>query len=471
MSEDIRNWAWKKEEESEIENFARGYIDFLSRCKTEREVARWIENEAKKHGFVDISHKDRLVVGDKVYHIYNEKMVILAVIGNEELEKGIRAIFAHSDAPRLDLKPVPLEESEEMVFLATQYYGGIINYQWASIPLAIHGVVITKNGQKVELVIGESENEPVFTIPDLLPHLSGERLEKRSASEALTGEELKVLLANKPSKKEEKEKSESKSEEKEKLSVMETVKKLLKEKYNIEPKDFISADIEIVPAFKAMEVGLDRSMIGGYGQDDRICVFSAVKALFDLREPPTKTVVVGVLDREEIGSVGNAAAQSRLFEQFLREIIMKTRGDFNEYILGKLLENAQGISGDVNSVYDPIFTSVHDSKNSARLGKGVVITKYTGRRGKGGASEAHAEYTGWIVRLLEKAGVSWQPGTIGRVDAGGGGTVALFFANRGMNIIDIGPGLLAMHSPFEVCSKADLYATWKAYKCFLEAKE
>ena len=454
-----RPWAWSKLDENKVEKFADEYKKFLATAKTERETAKYIIEKAKERGFRFLNESYSLKPNDKVIAIYKNKLVILAVIGRKDPTEGLRIIGSHIDAPRIDLKPVPIFEDSGIAMLKTHYYGGIKKYQWVNIPLAIHGVVALKNGEVKEIVIGEDESDPVFVISDLLPHLARKRQGERKGFDIIKGEELRVLIGNKPLKTEEKE---------EKEAVKKMILKLLKDKYGIEEDDLLSADIEIVPALKPRDLGFDRSMIAAYGQDDRICAFTSLNAILNI-DNPEYTAIAIFADREEIGSDGNAGAKSRLIEVFIEELIEKTKGTCSTKDLLISLANSKAISADVNAALNPTFKDVHDPQNAGYLGKGIVVTKYTGAGGKYGASEANAEYMAWIRKILDEREIPWQPGLLGKVDEGGGGTIAKFIAERGVDVVDAGPGIVGMHSPYEVSSKADVYSAYLAYKAFYEA--
>jgi len=444
--------VWEKvssKEKEEIFKLAEEYKKFLNSCKTEREVVNYIISVALENGYKDgfIYNFEKLIFSDK------ERILALYKSGKRRTIDGLKIIVSHIDSPRIDLKPKPMYEDSDLLLLDTQYYGGIKKYQWFSIPLSIHGVIVNKYNRKQTIVIGEDENDPVFTIADLLPHLSRKVQGDKKIDEALPAEKLDVLFGSIP--------LDGEKEEKVKKNIL----KLLKERYEIEEEDFVSADISIVPAFKAKDIGIDKSLIGGYGQDDRICVWSSLKALIDL-ERNEYPILLLFVDKEEIGSVGNTSARSKFLEIVVKRIIeIENENDFK-----KALYNSKAISADVTSATNPNFKEVDDPKNSAKLNHGVAIIKYTGSGGKYFASEASAEYTGYIRNLLNNNNVIWQVGLIGKVDEGGGGTVAMFLAEYGMDIIDMGPPILNMHSPFEISSKADLYMTYKAYKVFLESE-
>lgn len=450
--------AWDRLADGEVElvsDFCNGYIDFLNRAKTEREAVSTFIDMIEKNGFKNLNLIDcGLNKGDRVYLSNRGKTLLLAVIGEEPLENGFNAIGAHVDAPRLDLKQNPLYESSELGFFKTHYYGGIKKYQWATIPLAIHGVVVKEDGTKIDIVIGEDESDPVFCISDLLPHLAKDQMQKKM-SEGIAGEDLNILIGNQPYK-------DDKVKEKIKLNIL----NILYEKYGIKEKDFYSAELEVVPAIKAKQVGFDRSMVGGYGQDDRVCAYTAAKAISGLGVPK-RTAVCILADKEEIGSVGNTGMQSRILMDFISEVMELTDG-YDSLKLSRSLRNSKMISADVNGALDPSYEGVMEKRNSAFIGKGVCVTKYTGHAGKAGANDAHAEFLSEVIGMLDKNNVAWQIGELGKVDQGGGGTIAGYLANLGMDVIDCGTALLSMHSPFEIASKVDIYMTYKAYLAFIQ---
>lgn len=438
-------------------DFSEGYKKFLDGAKTEREFVTEGIKLVEKNGFVNAEKKDKLTVGDKVYYVNRGKNLVLAVIGKEDIENGINYVVSHVDSPRLDLKGNPLYEDLDLAYMKTHYYGGIKKYQWASLPLALHGVVVLASGEKVEITIGEKDEDPVFTIPDILPHLSAKIQGDRKTGEVIKGEELQIIVGSISSSIEDK-------DVKEKIKY--TVLEILNRDYGMIEEDFISAELELVPAGRCRDLGFDRSMIGGYGQDDRICGYTSMMAIIDLKEIPERTAVCFLADKEEIGSTGSTGLKSDYINYVTGDMIYKLKGNFNEMMLRKTLWNSNAMSSDVNAGIDPIFRSVHDAQNAAKIGYGVVVTKYTGARGKSGTNDADAEYVGKIRKMLNDAKVNWQIGELGKVDEGGGGTVAMYLAHLGINTIDIGPALLAMHSPFEVSSKLDVYETYRAYKVF-----
>jgi len=451
----IKN-AWEKmdeEEKKEVFSFAEGYKKFLNRAKTEREAVDFMVERLKTNGFKDLREFSQgLSAGDKFYLVNRGKMLVAGVMGSEPLTNGVRLVGSHVDAPRLDGKPNPIYESSGFALFKTHYYGGIKKYQWPAIPLALHGVVITAEGEKITLTIGENPEDPVFTITDLLPHLAKDQM-KKTMSEGISGESLNLLLATIPHADEE-------AKDRVKLAVLE----YLSDNYGLVEEDLVSAEIEIVPAGEARDVGLDRSMVGFYGQDDRVCVFASFEAIL-ATDKPLKTAIALFSDKEEIGSMGNTGAQSRFLEYVIAKLCALTKLEGVATVL-EVLANSEALSADTTAAIDPNYEEVSDKQNGAYLGKGVVLTKYTGARGKYDANDAHAEYVGKIRRLFNEAGVAWQIGEMGKVDQGGGGTIAQYLANLGIETIDCGPALLGLHSPFEVASKADLFMSYKAYKAF-----
>ena len=438
------------EEIGKADAFAEGYKKFLNEAKTEREATQVVLSQAKEKGFQEFVPGKKYEAGDKLYYVNRDKAIILAVIGKKGLEEGVKIAAAHIDSPRLDLKPNPLYESDEIALFKTHYYGGIKKYQWVAIPLALHGVIIKKDGTKITVKIGEDENEPKFVISDILPHLGAEQ-GKRTLSEGISGEELNVIVGSRPFKSDE-------GSELVKLNIL----KLLNEKYGIVESDFLSAELEVVPAFKADDIGFDRSLIGSYGHDDRVCAYPAAMAAFDV-EAPDYTVISVLTDKEETGSDGNTGLQSSYLKYFIAYLAKA-----NGLEVYQVLSKSECLSADVNSAYDPTFNSVFEKNNTSYLNKGVVITKYTGARGKSGTSDASAEYMGKIRAMLDKANVVWQIGELGKVDAGGGGTVAKYIANLDIDVVDLGVPVLSMHAPYEVISKLDLYMAYKAFYTFFK---
>jgi len=449
--------AWDvmdKQETDEAFKLAERYKAFLD-AKTEREAMSAIVNAAVKSGFKNVDDKSD---GGKYYKVLRNKSVALAVMGKKPLSEGSRIVAAHIDSPRLDLKQNPLYEEVELAFLKTHYYGGIRKYQWLARPLAMHGKVVKSDGIEFNLIIGESDSDSVFTIADLLPHLAGKVQSDKKLSEAFEGEKLNILVGSLPL-------GNNKIKDRFKLHVL----NYLYEKYGMVEEDFTTAEIELVPAGKARDIGFDKSLVGAYGQDDRICAFTALEALLGTKKPEFTSLAL-FYDKEEIGSEGNTAAQSRFLEEFVSDLFVKTGSEASERILRKALIASTAISADVNGALDPDFQDVHDKRNAARLGYGVCVTKFTGSGGKGGANDANAEYLGLLRRIFNENSIVWQTGELGKVDIGGGGTIAKYLASYGMEIVDCGPAVLSMHSPFEISSKADIYMTFKAYKAFFAAK-
>ena len=445
-----------KKEESLAFSFAERYKTFLDNAKTEREAVNEIVKMAEAKGFINIntiSDQKPLKI-KKIYKIFKGKSVGLAVIGKEPVENGINIIASHIDSPRLDLKQNPLYEDIDLALMKTHYYGGIKKYQWLNIPLSLHGIIIKSDGEKVNITIGEDIKDPIFAVSDLLPHLSGKLQQNKKVSEVFEGEKLNILCGSIPL-------GDEKLKNRFKLGVL----KLLYDKYGITEEDFVSAEIEAVPAAKARDIGFDRSMIGAYGQDDRICAFTELEALFDLKSP-IKTAMALFFDKEEIGSEGNTGAKSNFAEDFILDLLWanKERPDYRT--MRKCMINSQCLSADVNAAMDPNFKEVHEKMNAAKLGNGLCITKYTGSRGKAGASDANAEFVGKIIKTFNENKVIWQTGELGKIDEGGGGTLGKFLAESGIEVLDCGACLLSMHSPLEISSKADLYMTYKGYKSF-----
>lgn len=458
--------AWEKYTKTQLEEvdaLSKAYRAFLNHGKTERECVKQIVERAKEAGYKELSELIKegktCKPGDKVYAVNMEKAVILFQVGSEPLENGMNILGAHIDSPRLDVKQNPLYEDGDFAFLDTHYYGGIKKYQWVTIPLAIHGVVVKKNGEKVVINIGEKEDDPVFFISDLLVHLAAEQLEKK-ASKVIEGEALDIIIGNRPL-------QDVKDDEK-KEKVQAFTLKLLKEQYEIEEKDFLSAELEIVPAGEAREAGLDRSMVLGYGQDDRVCAFSSLEAILEVQDLK-RTGCCILVDKEEIGSVGATGMQSRFFENAVAELLALTTGAYNDLILRRCLANSRMLSSDVSSAFDPTYAASFDKKNVAYLGHGMVFNKFTGARGKSCSNDANAEYLGFIRKVMDDAGVTFQTAELGKVDLGGGGTIAYILSLYGMNVIDCGVPVLNMHAPHEATSKADLYEAKCGYKAFLEA--
>ena len=429
--------------------FSEGYKEFLNKAKTEREAVKEAINLAKKAGFQEFVVGHRYKAGEKVYYNNRNKAVIFAVIGKKGTQDGTKLAIAHIDSPRLDLKPNPLYESNNIAMFKTHYYGGIKKYQWTAIPLALHGVLATKSGKVLEVNIGEKETEPCFCVTDLLPHLSKEQMAK-PMQKSILGENLNVLVGSRPFKSD-------KGSNLVKLNIM----KLLNEKYGIVEEDFLSADLELVPAFKAQDVGFDRSMVGAYGHDDRVCAYPALMSILDYDKVPDKTIITVLTDKEEIGSDGNTGMNSAFLRYFIADL-----ADVDSVNYRHVLTKSQCLSADVNAAFDPTYASVYDENNSCFINNGVVITKYTGSGGKYGTSEASAEFMAQIRRILDDKKVLWQSGELGKVDAGGGGTIAKYVANLNVDVVDLGVPVLSMHAPFEVISKIDLFMAYRAILAF-----
>ena len=429
--------------------FCEGYKAFLDVGKTERECAAYTIALLRENGYTPFDTRKKYNPGDKVYLENRGKALLFATIGTRPLSDGVKILASHIDSPRIDLKQRPLYEEAQLALLKTHYYGGVRKYQWVAIPLALHGVIVKKDGGIVEVCIGEDESDPVFCINDLLPHLAREQ-DKRTLAEGVKGEELNVLVGALPFK-------DDKASEKVKLNIL----RLLSEKYGITEEDFLSAELCMVPAFKARDIGLDRSMIGAYGQDDRVCAYTSLMACLSTPAPAYTWVNV-LADKEETGSEGNTGLQSRFLENFITALA-KGNG-YQGYLV---LESSECLSADVNGAFDPTFPDVHDKKNTCYIGYGAVMSKYTGARGKAGTSDASAEFTGKIRNLLDSAGVNWQTAELGKVDAGGGGTVAKFIAHLGADVIDLGVPVLSMHAPMEVVAKTDVYSAYRAFQAFI----
>ena len=451
----------KKTEERKLDAYCRDYMEFLSRAKTERKAHDLAVAEAEAKGFRNIEEiraaEETPAPGAKIYRSCRGKTLFLAVVGKRPLEDGMHLVGGHTDAPRLDAKPNPIYEDSEMVLLDTHYYGGIKKYQWVALPLALHGVVAMPDGRTVDVAIGEDPADPVFVITDLLPHLGKKQAEKK-LSEGISGEGLNVLLGSRPDPDADKD-------------VKEKVKShllgILHRKYGIREDDFASAELEIVPAGPARELGLDASMILGYGHDDRICAYAGLRGLLDLDDTPEYTAGVLLCDKEEIGSVGATGMDSTFFENSVAELLALVAGGYDGLAVRRCLERSRMLSADVNVLHDPNYPEVSSPNNAAKINRGVAIAKYTGARGKGGSSDASAEFMAEIRRVFDAAGVAWQMAELGKVDEGGGGTIAMFLARYGMDVVDCGVGVLSMHAPWEVAGKLDTYMAYKAYRAFL----
>lgn len=448
----VNGWFKISEElKQEIFEYNERYMEFLNNSKTEREIVKSAVEMAKANGFKDVNEVENLNVGDKVYYVNKEKSMYLAIIGKEKLEDGLNIIGSHADSPRLDLKPNPLYEDQELAYFKTHYYGGIKKYQWTTIPLSIHGVIIKQNGEKIEVRIGEDDKDPIFTITDLLPHLAKEQ-ENAKLREAIKGEDLNLLIGSMP--------FEEEISESVKLNIL----NLLNKKYGIVEDDLSSSELELVPAYKARTQGFDESMVAGYGQDDKVCVYTSLTAMMELNDI-TKTAVCIIADKEEIGSVGNTGMESHAFDTFITYLLNKT-GENRPNLLEKVFINSKMLSADVDACLDPIYANVSDRLNAAYMGYGVGLNKYTGSGGKYEASDANAEYLAEIKKLFNENNIKYQITELGKVDVGGGGTIAYILANKGIDVIDCGIPILCMHSPYEVSSKYDVYSAYKAYKAF-----
>ena len=459
MKDKQKKSIWSKytdEDKKSLEKLSKDYIDFISRCKTERECVREARNMAMTKGYVDlaevISSKKKLGSGDKVFAVNMDKTIALFNLGSEPLEDGMAILGAHIDSCRLDVKQNPLYEDGELAYLDTHYYGGIKKYQWVSLPLAMHGVVCKTDGSTVEINIGEDDGDPVFCVTDLLIHLAADQL-KKTADKAVEGDKLDILIGNRPLTKDDKE------------SVKEGILHLLDEQYGLKEDDFISAELSLVPAGKAREMGFDKSFVLGYGQDDRVCAYTSLMAMLD-EENPRRTTCCLLVDKEEIGSVGATGMRSRVFENTLAEI-MEAAGEGGNLALRRALANSRMLSSDVSAGFDPLYAAAFDKKNAAYLGRGMVFNKFTGSRGKSGSNDANAEYLGKIRAMMEKHKVGFQTAELGKVDQGGGGTIAYIMSLYGMEVIDSGVAVLSMHAPWEVTSKTDIYETYKGYVAFL----
>ena len=448
--------GWKNmdnNQKQKIFDFSNNYMEFLNKSKTEREFIKSAKKLADENGFTDINNKTELKAGDKIYFINRDKSMYLAIIGTEDIEKnGMHIIGSHVDSPRLDLKPNPLQEDGGFAYFKTHYYGGIKKYQWTTIPLSIHGVVVKANGEKIEINIGEDDSDPIFTITDLLPHLAQSQMDKK-LREGIDGEDLKLLIGSIPF-------NDDKIQEKVKLSIL----NILNQRYGIKEIDLTSAEIELVPAFKARTLGFDESMVAGYGQDDKVCAYTSLVAMMSL-ENVKNTAICILSDKEEIGSMGNTGMESHMFDFFVSEVINKM-GINKPNLLDKIFCYSKMLSSDVDAGFDPIYASVSDTLNAGYLGKGIALNKYTGVRGKSGASDANAEFVAWVRNILETNNIKYQITELGKVDIGGGGTIAYILANKGVDVIDCGVPVLSMHAPYEVTSKFDIYNAFEAYKAF-----
>lgn len=437
-----------------VQQFSEGYIDFLNKCKTEREVFDYCVNVLNQNGFELFDNSKNYGIGDKIYFTNRNKSVSACVIGADDLWNGVNIIASHIDSPRLDLKVNPIHEDSQFAMLRTHYYGGIKKYQWTTIPLSLRGTVVTTTG-KIELNLGNEDDDFGFTITDLLPHLASEQYEKK-LNKAIEAENLQVIVGTVPDNTAEKKK------------VKANLLKLLKDNYGIEEEDFVSADLSFVPAFKAKSIGFDKSLVGGYGQDDRVCAYASLMSFLELSNL-NKTAFLWLADKEEIGSEGNTGVQSSFFYNSIYSIA-KSVNNIADYVdLTHVLSSSKCLSADVNAGFDPLYKSVHEKSNASQINHGVILTKFTGRGGKSGSSDSGAEFLGYLRILFNNNNIAWQVGELGKIDIGGGGTVAKFIANHNVDVIDVGVSILSMHSPYEVSSKLDIYESYKAYKAFYEA--
>ena len=451
--------SYSEDQLKEVEAFAREYMDFLDAGKTERECVDTLVNLIEKEGYVELNalleSGSKIKPGDKIYAVNMNKCLVMYQIGKKPMKEGMNILGAHIDSPRLDVKQNPVYEDSSIAYLDTHYYGGVKKYQWVAIPLSLHGVVVKKDGTTVEINVGDNEDDPVFFISDLLVHLAGEQMEKKAAK-VIEGEALDLIVGNIPVK------------DKDKDAVTAGVLNILKESYGIEEQDFLSAELEIVPAGKAREAGFDRSMILAYGQDDRVCAYTSARAVLEVAgEVTDRTACCILVDKEEIGSVGATGMQSRFFENMTAEL-MELMGEYSELNLRRCLSNSTMLSSDVSAGYDPSYASCFEKKNSAFMGDGMVFNKFTGVRGKSGSNDANAEYMAHIREIMDSSDVVFQTAELGKVDVGGGGTIAYIMALYGMNVIDCGVAVLNMHAPWEATSKADVYETKRGYVAFLK---
>ncbi len=464
LKQNKSGWEGIEEElKSKIFEFSKQYIEFLNKSKTEREIVTNAENLAIASGFKHLDEYTELHAGDKVYYKNRDKNLYLAVIGSQDIEAGINIIGAHGDSPRLDLKPNPLYQTGNFSYFNTHYYGGIKKYQWTAIPLAIHGVIVKENGEKITVSIGENEDEPVFVITDLLPHLAKAQNQKK-LGEAIEGEKLDVVVGNIPIKEDKSEEDEKAKADKKAGKVKQNIMRILNQKYGITEEDFFSSELEVVPAFKARTLGFDESLVAGYGQDDKVCVYTSLRAILNV-EKPQRTAVCLFSDKEEIGSMGNTGMESHVFDTFISEILNKLRVN-RPNLLDKVFCNSKMLSADVDAGVDPLYTDVQDLENAGFMGHGVALNKYTGSGGKYNASDANAEYVAQIRKIFNDNNIKYQLAELGKVDVGGGGTIAYILANKGIDVIDCGIPILSMHSPYEVASKFDIYQAFLAYTAF-----
>lgn len=452
--------SYGEAEEQKVEERSKKYRHFLNVGKTERECVSEVIREAEAAGYVSLEEKlsrgERILPGDRIYAVGMKKIVALFKIGEEKLEKGLNILGAHIDSPRLDIKQNPLYEDSDLAYLDTHYYGGVKKYQWVALPLAIHGVIVKKDGTVVDVCVGESEEDPVLYVTDLLVHLAAKQMQKK-AIEVIEGEALDILVGSRPLK--------DVPDDKKKEAVKENILHILKEKYDVEEEDFLSAELEVVPAGKARDCGLDRSLIAAYGQDDRVCAYTSLAAILEIGDLK-RTGCCLLVDKEEIGSVGATGMQSRFFENIVAELL-EGMGEYSELTLRRSLRNSRMLSSDVSAGYDPAYADAFEKKNAAYLGRGLVLNKFTGARGKSGSNDANAEYVAEVRNIFDSHQVSFQTAELGKVDVGGGGTIAYIAALYGMNVIDSGVAVLSMHAPWEVTSKADVHEAVKGYQAFL----
>lgn len=462
MGENLKEKLFKKKEsgwkslndsqKEEVFAVSKRYMDFLNVSKTEREFIKNARKLANEHGFKDIMEFESLKPGDKIYFVNREKSMYLAIIGENPIENGMNIIGSHVDSPRLDLKPNPLTEEGGLAYFKTHYYGGIKKYQWTTIPLSLHGVIVKANGEKFEVNIGEDENDPIFTITDLLPHLAQAQMDKK-LKDGVDGENLSLLIGSIPY-------DERDCAEQVKLNIL----NILNQKYGITEVDFTSSELELVPQFKARSLGFDESMVAAYGQDDKVCAFTSLDAMMRLENVKTTAVCI-LSDKEEIGSMGNTGMESHMFDFFISEILNKL-GINRPNLLDRVFCFSKMLSSDVDAGFDPLYASVSDRNNAGFLGRGISLNKYTGARGKSGASDANAEFVAWVRNVFENNGILYQVAELGKVDVGGGGTIAYILANKGADVIDCGVPVLSMHAPYEVTSKLDVWMAWGAYRSF-----
>ena len=434
------------------DKFCEDYIDFLNKCRTEREANAYVKALCLSNGYKEYDPKKSYKAGDRVYSDIHGKSIILCTFGKKPLSDGAKILASHIDSPRLDLKPNPLYESQEIAMFKTHYYGGIKKYQWPTVPLSLHGVVYKRDGSRVDIRIGDDAGEPKFVVSDLLPHLDKQQAD-RPMTKVIKGEELNIIIGSRPY-------GNEPGDELVKLNVL----KLLNDKYGITEADFMSAELEAVPAYPAVSIGLDMSMIGSYGHDDRVCAYPSVMAAFAAGKPTYTTITV-LTDKEEVGSDGNTGLQSAYLEQFIADIAEGQKAPCRD-----VLRKAECLSADVNAGFDPTFPEVYEKRNACFINKGIVLTKYTGSGGKGGTNDANAEFVSKVRTIFDKSGTLWQTGELGKVDEGGGGTVAKYVANLGINVVDVGVPVLSMHAPFELVAKTDVYMAFKGFKAFLESK-